>query len=132
MIPKPPPPPENKPRPEPSLVVPEVLPAAAESTSQPAIGAQSLPRWLNRKKLILAFIIAALSDALSIAFQLVLPLQLGLDFLTALLLFVVLGWRWPLLAGLLMEALPGVAVFPAWILVVAAIAALGEVRPRFR
>jgi hypothetical protein len=40
------------------------------------------------------------------------------DLLTALLLFGLLGWRWALLPGLVAEAIPGVAVFPVWLLVV--------------
>jgi hypothetical protein len=114
------------------VVIPEVLPPQPDATHNPQPDEPPLPSWLNRKKLALAFIIAAISDALSIGFQLVLPVQLGLDFLTALALFIVLGWRWPLLLGLCMEAIPGVAIFPAWVLVVAAIAALGQPRPGLR
>jgi len=35
-----------------------------------------------------------------------------LDVVTAVLLFAVLGWQWLLLPGLVMEAIPGVAVIP--------------------
>jgi len=40
---------------------------------------------------------------------------------------VILGWRWPLLPGLVAEAIPGVAAFPVWVLVVAAVAFWGEI-----
>jgi hypothetical protein len=48
--------------------------------------------------------------------------------LTALLLFGLLGWRWALLPGLVAEAIPGVAVFPVWLLVVASVALWGEMQ----
>lgn len=114
------------------VVIPEVLPPADQRFSASQGDAPPLPSWLSRKKLMLAFFIAVVSDALSIGFQLMLPMQLTLDIATALLLFIVLGWRWPLLLGLVMEAIPGVAIFPAWVLVVSAIAALGQARPGLR
>ncbi|WCJ60192.1 hypothetical protein NXS98_03430 [Fontisphaera persica] len=132
MAHKPPPLPEENPHPSSPVVNPEVLPPEANISPQAGPDESPLPRWLNRKKLALAFVIAALSDALSIWLQLVLPLQLALDFLTAFLLFIVLGWRWPLLLGLVMEAIPGIAIFPAWVMVVATIAALGQPRPGLR
>jgi len=49
---------------------------------------------------------------------------------TAALLFVVLGWQWLLLPGLVLEAIPGVGVLPFWLLVVGAIAVLGTPRPK--
>ena len=42
---------------------------------------------------------------------------------TAIVLFGVLGFRWPLLAALVTEAVPGLQLFPAWTLVVLALAA---------
>lgn len=56
--------------------------------------------------------------------QLVPPLQIGLDLATATLLFAALGFRWPLLPALVVEAIPGLALFPTWTLVVGAMAAL--------
>jgi uncharacterized membrane protein YtjA (UPF0391 family) len=53
--------------------------------------------------------------------------QWAVDLATALLLFVLLGWRWALLPGLVAEAIPGIAVFPVWVLVVAAVALWGEI-----
>lgn len=129
---KPPKLPEDQPKTSPDVVVPEVMPAETNPSPRADTEEPPLPRWLNRKKLILAFLIAAVSDALSIWLQLVLPVQLGLDVLTAFLLFAVLGWRWPLLMGLFMEAIPGMAIFPSWVLVVGAIAALGQPRPPLR
>jgi len=82
-----------------------------------------------RRRIAIAFVIAALSDAASFGAALAPPLQWAVDGATALLLFAVLGWQWPLLPGLLFEAIPGVAGFPFWVLVVGAVAAWGRVRP---
>jgi hypothetical protein len=57
------------------------------------------------------------------------PLQWSADVVTAILLFVVLGWQWILLPGLIMEANPGLSVFPFWVLVVGAVAIWGTARP---
>lgn len=116
----------------PSTVVPEVLPPEDLKSTSAHQETSPLPPWLSRQKVVFAFLIAAISDALSIWFQLILPVQLALDMVTAILLFVVLGWRWPLLLGLIMEAIPGLAIFPAWVLVVGAIVALGRPRPNLR
>jgi hypothetical protein len=50
------------------------------------------------------------------------------DVATALLLFGLLGWRWALLPGLVAEAIPGVAAFPTWVVVVASVALWGEIQ----
>jgi hypothetical protein len=78
--------------------------------------------------MIAAFAIAATADALSFFVALAPPVQWLIDITTAVLLFVALGWRWILLPGLIMEAIPGLYVFPFWVLVVAAIAAEGTIR----
>ena len=84
---------------------------------------------LSGKRLALAFAVAAVSDALSFALALAPPLQWAADAGTALLLFAVLGWQWVLLPGLVVEAIPGLAIFPFWVLVVGAVATWGRVRP---
>jgi hypothetical protein len=50
------------------------------------------------------------------------PVQWALDVGTAVVLFLILGRRWALLPGLVAEAIPGMGVFPVWILVVLSIA----------
>ena len=70
-----------------------------------------------------ALILAAASDAASFGLNWALPLQVAVDFLTALALWAVLGFRWPLFLALMVEAVPGVAVFPTWTLAVAAMMA---------
>ena len=57
------------------------------------------------------------------------PIGWAVDVVTAALLFVVLGWQWLLLPGLVLEAIPGIGIFPFWLLVVGAVAVLGTPRP---
>ena len=87
------------------------------------------PRF-SRRRLAIAFTVAALADALSFFLTLAPPVQWAVDILTAILLFIVLGFQWILLPGLIMEAIPGLYVFPFWVFVVAAVAMWGTARPR--
>jgi uncharacterized membrane protein YtjA (UPF0391 family) len=93
----------------------------------------------SKLRLALAFLVAAASDAVSYGTEWVPPVQWAVDGATALLLFGLLGRRWAILPGLVAEAIPGVAAFPVWVLVVASVALWGEVkrpaptsRPRLR
>jgi DNA-binding transcriptional LysR family regulator len=78
-------------------------------------------------RLALAFLVAAASDLVSYGTAFVPPVQWTVDLVTAVLLFVLLGRRWAILPGLVAEAIPGVAVFPVWLLVVASVALWGEI-----
>ena len=82
------------------------------------LGHVSGPSWT---RFAAAFGIAALSDALSFWTEFVPPVQWTVDLLTAALLFLVLGRRWAILPGLVAEAIPALAVFPVWVLVVLSI-----------
>jgi hypothetical protein len=75
------------------------------------------PRWRW------ALLTGVVSDVLGFGVVLLPPVQWLLDGVTALVLFGVLGFRWGLLGALAIEAVPGLEVFPAWTLVVAALAA---------
>ncbi|MGB6395456.1 MAG: hypothetical protein WBF73_07205 [Bradyrhizobium sp.] len=75
------------------------------------------PRWRW------ALLTAVLSDALGFGVVLFPPVQWLLDAVTAVVLFAVLGFRWPLLLTVAFEAVPGLEVFPAWTLAVLAMAA---------
>ena len=99
-----------------ALVTPEVL--ASEKPS--------------RKRLAIAFAAAAVSDFLSFWTVLAPPIQWILDVGTAFALFLILGKRWAILPGLIAEAIPGMGVFPVWVLVVASIAVYDTitVKPR--
>ena len=85
---------------------------------------------LSRARSAMAFAVAAVSDFLSLWAEIALPLQWLLDLGTAALLFLILGRRWALLPGLVAEAIPGVAVFPVWILVVVSIVVHDETKAR--
>jgi len=69
-----------------------------------------------------ALLVAVVSDALGFGVVLLPPVQWLLDAATAAVLFGVLGFRWPLLPALAVEAIPGLELFPAWTLVVLALA----------
>jgi hypothetical protein len=75
----------------------------------------------SRARLAIAFGVATLSDFLSFWTTIAPPLQWALDLGTAFALFLILGRRWALLPGLIAEAIPGMGVFPVWILVVLSI-----------
>ncbi len=84
----------------------------------------------SKRRLAVAFGIAAVSDVVSALLTFAPPAEWTVDFATAVLLFMVLGWHWVLLPGLVMEAIPGLSVFPFWVLVVGAIAMWGTARPQ--
>ena len=75
----------------------------------------------SRAQMALAFGIAAVSDVFSIWITFAPPFQWALDVATAFALFLILGKRWALLPGLVTEAIPGMGVFPVWVLVVLSI-----------
>jgi hypothetical protein len=78
--------------------------------------AWKLPKWRW------ALLTAAVSDVLGFGMALYPPMRWVLDAITAMVLFVVLGFRWPLLPALAIEVVPGLQLFPAWTLAVAALA----------
>jgi hypothetical protein len=82
----------------------------------------------SRSRLALALAIAIVSDALAVWVELVPPVQIVLDLATAAALFAVLGFRWALLPPLVIEAIPGLGLFPTWILAVGALAAGARAR----
>ena len=83
---------------------------AAEPSKQP-----------SRTRTAIAFAVAAASDFCGIWTKFAPPFEWALDIGTAFALFVILGRRWALLPGLIAEAIPGLAVFPWWVLVVLSI-----------
>ena len=87
-----------------------------KSLIQNFLMAWKFPRWRW------ALVTAVLSDVLSFGVVLIPPLQWLVDAVTASALFAVLGFRWALLGALAVEVVPGMALFPAWTLVVAALA----------
>jgi hypothetical protein len=59
-------------------------------------------------------------------------MQWLIDLVTAVLLFLILGRRWAILPGLIAEAIPGMGVFPVWILVVLSIIVYDDIKVRKR
>lgn len=82
----------------------------------------------SRKAIAAALLVATASDIGSFAATFAPPVQLAIDFATAVALFLILGRRWAILPGLVAEAIPGLGVFPVWILVVVSIVAYDEIR----
>jgi len=95
-------------------------------------GAATLPHGLTKTQIVVALAIAGVSDVLGAFVTLVPAVGWGVDIATAVLLFLVLGWNWLLLPGLVMEAIPGIGVFPFWCVVVVAIAIWGTPRPKLK
>jgi hypothetical protein len=82
----------------------------------------------DKKRLAAAIAVAAISDGLSFWLVIALPVQWAVDLVTALLLFLLLGRKWVILPGLIAEAIPGLNIFPFWLLVVGSIATWGAIR----
>jgi hypothetical protein len=105
-----------------------------KTENQPVListGQEVIPtRRFSRARFAAAFAVAAISDFLSIGTEFAPPIQWLLDLATAGLLFLILGRRWALLPGLVVEAVPGMGVFPVWILVVLSIVLYDEIKGR--
>jgi len=110
-----------------------MTPPPTEPSKQPASAETPFSKTVkfSKKRLALAFAIAAISDAIGAFTTPLPPIGWVADLGTALLLFMVLGRQWLLLPGLALEAIPGLGVLPFWLLVVGAIAVLGTPRPSF-
>ncbi len=103
----------------------ELLPKEGEPRREQPVNAPD-----RKKRLTAAFVVAAISDVLSAWLEFVPPLQWALDVVTAGLLFLIRGRQWLLLPGLVAEAIPGLALFPFWVLVVGSIAVWGKISNR--
>jgi len=87
---------------------------------------------VSRKRMAVAFAVAAASDVAGFWADFVPPIQWALDFGTAFSLFLLLGRRWALLPGLVAEAIPGMGIFPVWVLVVLSLAVYDDIKLRAR
>lgn len=84
----------------------------------------------SRKRQALAFAVAAVSDFFSFWTVLAPPMEWVIDLVTALLLFLILGRRWAILPGLVAEAIPGMGIFPVWVLVVLSMIVYDDIKAR--
>jgi hypothetical protein len=98
------------------------------STGQEIVPAKRV----SRARFALAFGVAAISDFLSMWTEFAPPIQWVIDLGTAGLLFLILGRRWALLPGLIVEAIPGMGVFPVWVLVVISVIVYDEIKAHKR
>lgn len=95
----------------------EAAPAAESAPPSPS-NAPAASFGITARRKALAFVIAAISDAISVGTVFTPPAQIAVDAVTAALLFWVLGFRWQLLPALAAEAIPVVSAFPTWTLAV--------------
>ncbi|HUK83571.1 MAG TPA: hypothetical protein VLZ12_13175 [Verrucomicrobiae bacterium] len=102
----------------------ELLPKEGEPRRERPVEAPD-----RKKRLAAAFVVAAISDVCSAGLEFVAPLQWTLDVATAGFLFLILGRQWMILPGLVAEAIPGLALFPFWVLVVGSIGIWGTINP---
>lgn len=104
-----------------TVVATRVAVPAAEIPA-PSLGALGIPplQELGLWRIAGAFALSAISDVVSAATELVPPLQIVVDLITAGLLWMLLGWRWVMLPAFVAEAIPGLALFPTWLLVTTA------------
>jgi len=108
----------NPPPPEPSK------PTSAETPSSNALK-------FSKRQLVFAFGIAGISDVVGAFTTPLPPIAWGVDFVTALLLFLVLGRQLAAIARISSGGHSGLGVVPFWLMVVGAIVALGTPRPVF-
>lgn len=106
-----------------------VTPTRGETALDAPGGVAGAAAGLTRTRKVLALLIAAASDAVSVFSAFAPPVQLAIDGVTAALLFWVLGFRWPLLPALAVEAIPGLAVFPTWSIAVGVLVGVTPTAP---
>jgi hypothetical protein len=111
-----------------------------------AVRSQPLPGISRKRKAIAAFV-AGVSDLAQMAFfpafveGAASPFEIALDVATALVILLIVGFRWRLALALAAELVPGVDLFPTWTAVVlslptepapapAAVPALPEQKPK--
>jgi len=109
------------------VAVPVGTAKSTDLIAAPALPQVKRPSW---KLLALALVVAGVSDVVSFAVTLVLPLQWGVVLATAIALFLIFGRRRAILPGLIAEAIPGMGVFPVWILVVISIILYDDIKRR--
>ena len=85
--------------------------------------------WPRR---IAAIAIAVVSDIVNAIFIWAPPVVIGIDVVTAILLWVVLGRPKVLLPVFVAEAIPGVGIVPLWTLVAGGLAFFGRIPGRGR
>lgn len=83
-------------------------------------------RRLGGVRLFFAFAVAISADTLFAWTEFMPVVGWFVDFGVALALFVLLGFRWALVPVLVVELIPGLALFPTWTLAVTSLALFGQ------
>ena len=96
------------------------LPQVSSSSVTPAT---SQPIRRSGVRLFVGLAIAMIADALDVAFPMV---SLPVDFVTAILISLVFGWRWETIVVMIPEVIPITSMFPTWVILVFY---LGGVKP---
>ena len=81
---------------------------------------------LSTKRMALAFLVAALADAISFPADAYPPIEWGVDATTAIALIFILGFHWQFVPALIVEAIPGLMLFPSWVAAVLAIVGMSR------
>lgn len=108
---------------------PKHLPAPVSSEGAPHGGASNVGAPIDNAALahmkprrtarfLLALVVALASDLIGMPLELAPPLSIGLDVVTALVLWAILGRGWLLLVALVLEAIPGLGLVPFWTMAV--------------
>lgn len=92
-------------------------------TNSAATPAASQPVSRSGLRLFIGLAIAMTADALDVAFPMI---TLPVDFVTAILISIIFGWRWETLVVLVPEIIPVTAMFPTWVVLVLY---LGGIKP---
>jgi hypothetical protein len=84
------------------------------------------PQRIGGVRFFLAFAVAAAADSIFLMAELMPVVAWTVDFGVAFALFVLLGFRWALVPVLIVELIPGLALFPTWTLAVTSLALFGQ------
>ena len=103
---------------------PEVSPAGKQGLEGPGDAPRSVPVW----RFALAFVVAVAADAVLAAAVFTGPIAIVGDVVVALLLCGIVGFNWIFVPTLLVEAVPGLNLFPTWTLAVLALAGIRAIR----
>jgi hypothetical protein len=100
------------------------LPQVSSNSAVKSVTPQ--PARRSGMRLFAGLAIAMTADALDVAFPMV---SLPVDFVTAILISILFGWRWETLVVLVPEIFPVTALFPTWVILVFYLAGLRPKMP---
>ena len=86
------------------------------------------PPLADPRLFVLAFVVAVLADIVLATVTLIPPLIILGDVAVALILCSILGFNWLFIPTLLVEAVPGLSLFPTWTIAVLALAGIKAIK----